>query len=209
MTLHTRNIVTQEPMPGVTAKLCRKLDPACEMPQVGEVLTDKAGNVRFNIEVNESVRGFAGYVQFTRNDLMPGLYFFNPPVDRPVDVPVVQLLSEPLAEALTVQIGAKYAADRGLILLSTFDCSDAVATGISLEFEARDARSETFYAVDGLPAPGATETDGSGYAGVINALPGNVTLTGRLAADQRVVGRLSVFVKPGSITYSRLGPVGD
>lgn len=207
VTLHARDIVTQEPMSGVSAKLCRKLDPACDMPH-GEVLTNEEGNVQFSVEVNGSARAFSGYVEFTRSDLMPGLYFFNPPIDRPVDVPVVQLLSEPLAEGLTLQIGSKYEASRGLILLTTFDCSDAPASGISLELEERDALSDTFYAVDGLPAPSATETDASGYAGVINAPPGNVTLTGRLAADQRVIGRVSVFVKPGTITYSRLGPVG-
>jgi hypothetical protein len=59
--------------------------------------------------------------------------------------------------------------------------------------------------VDKLPSLTAPGTDASGHGGLINLRPGPVTVSGVLG-DGRLVGTLSVVVRPNSITYTSMFP---
>lgn len=208
-TLRAEDMVTQQPLSGVTARLCRKLDVSCDDARRGEAVTDGKGKVQFEVDVEGGDRGFTGYVQFTRNDLMPGLYFFNPPITSSVDVPQVQLLTPMVAQLLAMQAGISFMSERGLILLRAFDCTDEPVPGVVFEVDDADPNSTAFYSVDGLPSRKATATDTSGYGGVINAAPGTITVKARLAGSRRVISTVSILVKAGAITYSRMVPGGS
>lgn len=208
VTLRVEDILTQKAKPGVRARLCRKLDVNCENPLAAEVMSDSDGIVRFDIVTDDPTSGFSGYVLFTSSDAMPGLYFFNPPVRGPVDIPAVQLAPRAVATVLTQQVGATYDVTRGLILLNTLDCVGEPLAGVSLETDADDPLTVPFYSVHGLPAATATATDPDGYCGVINVLPGTTSVTARMEAGGRRIGTLSLLVKAGSITYSRMVPLG-
>jgi hypothetical protein len=56
-----------------------------------------------------------------------------------------------------------------------------------------------------IPSTKQSETDGSGWGGLLNLLPGSVTLTGQLATGQPI-GTLSVFARAGEVTYTAMVP---
>ena len=209
VTLHIEDILSQKPLAGVEARLCRKLDVNCDNPLSDPVVSGDDGVVGFDVWVEDPELGFMGYVLLTRDDVMPGLYFFNPPIDRSVEVPAVQLAKQAVASVLVQQVGLPYEPERGLILLSAFDCEGEPTAGVMLQMDEAHQGAAPFYSVNGLPASTATATDSSGYGGVINAPAGTIALTGRLEDGERVVGKVSLLVKPGSITYSRMVPNGS
>ena len=94
------------------------------------------------------------------------------------------------------------------MLLSAVNCSGAEAAGVSFQTaNGGDAGSSVaFYAVGGLPSSKVSATDSAGYGGVVNVPPGTVAVTGKLT-DGRTLGTISL-VNAGSITYSRMVPLG-
>lgn len=208
ITLRVQDILTQQPMVGVQVQLCRRADVNCDAPPAAPAMSDQRGIARFEIPSEDPVQGFTGFARFARDDIMPGLYFFNPPLEGASDVPPIQLLRLAVVGALTQQVGASLNFERGLVLLSAFDCRDEPAAGITLTTDDPSELSELFYSVDGLPQATATSTDNSGYAGLINVPPGKLAITGRLKLNRRVVGTVNLIVRPGSITYSRIVPRG-
>jgi hypothetical protein len=139
---------------------------------------------------------------------MPGLYFWNRPLLGAVEVPPVQLFSQADVDALARQVGALHDPARGIVILNTFDCKNEPAAGVTIMTDGTDELSAPFYANDGLPVAKAVATDRSGYAGLINVPPGTVNVAGRLDSDRRLVGTISLRVKPDSITYSPMVPRG-
>ena len=206
VTLHLQDIQTQQPLAGVQARLCRKSDVHCTEPAAEAVLSDALGVVRFAIDFEEPTQKFAGFVQLLRDDLVPALYVFNPPIEHAVDLAAVQLLSESGAEILARQIGASVEPQRGSLLLSAFDCNGEPAAGVMVSTDDADEQAAPFYSAAGLPVTDASATDTSGYAGLVNVSPGTIAVTGRLALNQRSLGTVSLPIQAGSITYSRMVP---
>ncbi len=206
VTMHLTDIVSAMPISGVTANLCRKLDVACTDPQGPSVVSDATGLVAFDVPA-----AFTGYVSLQEGAaIMPGLYFFNPAVNSDLDVPSVQLASPGIASALIKGLGAKQDANDGIMLLSVVDCTGTNAADVTMSFtQSADASaSVSFYSVGGLPNATVTMTDTSGYGGAVNVAPGNVAVTAK-RSDGRTIGTYSLFVNPGTITYSKLVPVGQ
>ena len=206
--MRVQDILTQQPMAQVEARLCRRTDVNCSEPQSPVVLSDERGLVRFDVENEDPVQGFTGYARLTRNDLMPALYFFNPPIEGSTEMLPVQLLRLSVVGALTQQVGVSLNFERGVVLLSAFDCRNEPAAGVTVTTDDPSNVSELFYSVGGLPQATATSTDDSGYAGLINVPPGKLSITGRLMPTRRVLGTINLLVGPGSITYSRMVPLG-
>lgn len=190
-------------MPGVTGRLCRKLDVNCDQPQSDPVVSDSNGVLTFDVT---SV--FNGYVSLTRSDILPGLYFFNPQVDRDRDIPAVSLVTPAQATGLTAVFGGQQQPDRGLILLTAYDCSGTAATGVSFSSGNGDTSTVLFYVVGSLPNAKVTSTDTTGFGGFTNMPPGAVAVTGTLAATGEEIGTISLLSKAGAITYSRIVPPG-
>ena len=208
ITLRVQDVLQAAPLAGVEARLCRNFDVNCENPQAGPVMSDDFGVVRFEVRPDSPPLGFSGFVSFTRSDLMPGMYFFNSSIDRAVDISGIQLLNTQAVGVLTQLLDAEFDPERGLVLISTYDCKEEPADGVMLMTDDTDEFSATFYSVKGIPALGATATDLSGYAGIFNVPPGRIAVTGRLNQDGRILASLSLLVKAGSITYSRMAPRG-
>jgi hypothetical protein len=203
-----RDILWQHPMRGVQVRLCRRADEDCAAPVVNTVTTDEKGDARFEMTLDDPDQGFSGYALFTGPDIMPGLYFFNPPLTGSSEVPPIQLLRASLIGPLTQQIGSSIDFERGIVLVGAFDCEGEPAAGVSLATDDPSVHHELFYSVDGLPQSTAMATDTSGYAGLINVPPGKLAITGRLEPSRRVLGTINLIVRRGSITYSRMVPLG-
>lgn len=203
ITMHLTDPLSASPLSGVSGRLCNKLDLNCDQPQSEPAVSDDDGVLTFDV-----TNTFNGYVSLSRSDILPGLYFFNPQVDRDRDIPSAPLVTPAQASGLTAVFGGQQQPDLGLILLTTYDCSGRAATGVSFASENGDTSTVLFYIVGGLPNAKETATDGTGYGGFTNMPPGTVVVRGTLAATGSEIGTISLLSKAGAITYSRIVPPG-
>lgn len=205
LTMHLQGAVSMQPLPGVVARLCRKLDVNCENP-VGPAFTaDENGNLKMSIEAS-----FDGYVQLTDPKIAPALYFLTAPATGDLDLPIVPLASPFEANGIVLSASAgtsPWLPDRGIVLLNAFDCQSATAANITYSVGGtHDPASFIFYLVNNLPTSNATFTDSTGYGGLVNVPVGVSTITATLAPSGVQVSKLSVLVRAGYITYSKVTP---
>ena len=136
------------------------------------------------------------------------LYFFNPDIDRDQTLPSISVASPAANMGLLLQLGRSAIPGRGSVVVSTADCTGAPAAGISFSTMSGDSMTSAFYAVAGLPSSTATATDATGYGGLINVPAGAATLSAKLTDPATDLGSISILVRDGAITYSRVVPVG-
>jgi hypothetical protein len=199
---HVQHVITQMPLSGIRARVCRRLDVLCSTPLGEERVTDAQGNVTLDVDAS-----FEGYVYFEGTDVR-GLYFFNPPVVRDLSEISLSIGNREVIGLLAAQAGAVQAPGRGVILLSAHDCTGAPAAGITIA--AVDAPPDTvpFYSEQSLPSGSAKQTDDTGYGGLLNVEPASVTFTATIAKTQRRLGQITVLARDGAITYGRIVPYG-
>ena len=200
-TLNLKDIITNDAIPGVSGRLCRKLDVACATPLVSGLLSDAQGKL-----VVDAPAGFDGYVELQSTNAIPGMYFFYPPLAASREIPFVPIL--PLAEltAFAQVIGSDLVPDRGQILAGAYDCFRNPAEGVTFSSLDADEWSTPFYMIKEMPSITATATDSSGYGGILNFPPGSVGFSGQLATGA-VIGTESLLVRANQITYTALPPM--
>jgi hypothetical protein len=198
--MQLRDLITEQPMVGATARVCRKLDIDCANPLSTGLVGDNNGDLTVDTMV-----GFDGYVEVKARERMQGIYFFYPPVAGDRTIPNVPLIKESELFAFANAAGKPITAGRGHVMLGAYDCLGRPAEGVSLSSEDGDSQTTAFYSVKKLPSLTATGTDGSGRGGIINLRAGTVTVTGRIP-DGRIIGTVSLFIRSSSITYTSLFP---
>jgi hypothetical protein len=204
VTFKLTDILSQSPQVGITAKACRKLDVNCEKPDGASLLTDENGEVTFQI-----ARGFTGYMEFSGGTIMPGMYFFNPPVDSDRASVAVQIVTPGIVDALTKSIGSPQQPDLGLMLINAQDCQGAAGVNVTFVAGGTGQGAPGFYSIGGLPASNATATDSAGYGGFVNVTPGTVPIKGIINdIDGIEMQTISLLVRAGTITYGRVVPLG-
>jgi len=204
VTFTVQHLVSQKALPGVKVRLCLKLDVACTNSVSGEQQTDESGKVTFKIRA-----GFDGYARIEGDAIIPGLFFFNPPLARDLPSVLISIGSQDVIALLAQQAGAVQSADRGLALLSVRDCKGAPGEGVQLSTGAADPKAVLFYSEQGLPSSSAKQTDSSGYGGLLNAAPGTLTFSATVASTGQRVGQTTLLVQSGAITYGTVVPSGD
>ncbi|HVU05416.1 MAG TPA: hypothetical protein VHE30_26900 [Polyangiaceae bacterium] len=204
VTFHLSDILSQTPQVGVTARACKKLDVDCELPQSDSLVTDENGDVTLDL-----ARGFNGYVEFTGGAIMPGLYFPNPPVHEDESRISVQAVTPGIVGALTKSLGSPQDPALGLMLLNALTCDGTGAPHVSYTATGTAAGAVTFYAIGGLPAANAIETDSSGFGGFVNVPPGTVPVTATILPEGRELATVSLLVRANTITYGHLVPLGQ
>jgi hypothetical protein len=201
VTIHIRDLITEDATPNVTARLCRKVDTMCAQPVPGEFTGNSLGDLLLRVD-----GGFDGYVEIKAPDKMPGLYFFYPPVAEDREIPFVPLFHPAILNQFAM-LGMKTTLpDRGHVILITYNCLHSPAEGVRLVSANADDKSSTFYVNKGLPNLAATETDSSGRAGFINLPAGSANVASELVSDGRQIAYVSVLVRPSAITYLSLVP---
>jgi hypothetical protein len=198
-----RHLVTQAPLPGIHARLCRRIDVACSDPLGEDLVTDAQGKITFEVDA-----GFEGYALFEAPEIAHGLYFFNPAVQRDLPVATLSIGNSDVIGLLARQAGATQGRDRAVVLLSTQDCSGTPAEGITLSAVGADPDAVPFYSEQGLPSGSASQTDSAGYGGLLNVEAGSVTFTATIAKTQRRLGQITVLAREGAITYGNIVPHG-
>jgi hypothetical protein len=196
---HFQHMARQTAMADVTVRICRKLDVDCVSPE-SMGMTDANGDVSLSVPAN-----FTGYISANRGDLMATRYYFSPAINADLTIPSIQLVEPQLAKAIVMNASsAPQMDDRGLVLLSAFDCMLVGAVGISFESADADDDTKTFYAVMSLPSATATETATGGFGGFLNVPAGNFRIDAQRVSDGRKIGEVTVLVRPGELTITRL-----
>jgi hypothetical protein len=198
-----QHLVTQAPLAGITARLCRRIDVTCKDPVSEELLTDAQGQVSFSV-----TSGFDGYAHFQGAEIIDGLYFFNPPVVSDQPVAAVSIGDADVMKLLAEQAGAAQKPERSIILLAARDCTGAPASGVTFTTSASDPEAKQFYSEQGLPSGSALRTDSSGYGGLLNAAAGSVTFTAKVESTGRTLGQATLLARAGAITYGSVVPDG-
>jgi hypothetical protein len=203
VTIHLRDLITGGAIPGVTGRLCAQLDASCATPLGPEIEADAAGDLSLQVTA-----GFNGYAEMHAPGMMPGLYYFYPPVAADRDIPYVPLMPPQLIAQLARLNGKALHEERGHILLGAYDCRRKPNEGIHLSTGADHSDDETgsFYVLNNVPKTGEVATDLSGRGGFINLQEGIVAITANLAADGRKIATVSLFVRRGTITYTSIVP---
>ena len=199
-TLTTTDLITGLPVPGVPARVCRKLDTTCAEPVLTDLVSDAAGQLGITVP-----QGFDGYVELSAAGAMRGSYFFNPPLTSDRLIPAVPILQATELTTFASLAGANLMAERGQLMVGAHSCLGQPAEGVRFSSVEGDASTVPFYMIKTIPSTKQLETDSSGWAGLLNLLPGSVTLTGHLATGQ-TIGTLSVFARAGEVTYTALVP---
>jgi hypothetical protein len=194
------DIITSQPVPDLTAKLCRKLDTACDAPLRSDLVSDSAGRISLSVPA-----GFDGYLESTSSGIMPFLYFFYPPVTVDREIPAVPILQANAMSTFVSLVGAELMADRGHFLARAYNCLGQTADGISMSSPEGDSATIPFYMIKNFPSVKASATDSSGNGGLLNLHGGTATLTGKLDNGSSI-GLLSAMIRPGRITYTAMVP---
>lgn len=205
LTMHLTDAIDSTKMlPGVTARLCRKLDVMCDNPVGPTAVADDAGKITMQVE-----KGFDGYVQLTDAKIAPSMYFLTPPTSGNLDLPSVPLASPFVAASIVLQAGGTtWARDTsGIVLLTAFDCLGTAAANINFSIGgAPDPNTFIFYLVNALPTTAVSVTDDTGYGGLVNVPAGVATVSALLGPGGRKVSKISVLVRPGYVSYSSVTP---
>lgn len=200
--MQVTDLVSHAAIAGLRADLCRKVDVVCADP-VTTVDSDAEGKLTFDqVEAN-----FSGYVSLSAEGIVPTLYFFNPPIASNLEVPSLSLSTPQSRTALLGQLGAD--TTRGDLLFNVVDCDGKPASGVTFTLSPADTGSIPFYLSSGLPTRNATATDATGYGGFVNVPAGTVTIRALDAKSQRVIQTLTVVVRDGAATWSKVVPDGS
>jgi hypothetical protein len=188
------------PVTNVSVELCEKLDPTCATPLTPAPALDSMGNVTMTVASN-----FDGYLNITDPTMkyLPSLIFID--LVAVSKNPTILLVSNTEETGLTITAGVKVDPTAGLLLMPVVDCTSTVTAGVTVS--AAPAGSETgFYLVAGEPSTMATQTDSSGDAGFVNAVAGDVTITGTLGSGGKEMGKVTTIVRAGAMTYQLVRP---
>lgn len=194
------DLITSQPVAGLTARACHKLDTACESPLRDDLVSDGAGRMTLSVPA-----GFDGYLESTSTEIMPFLYFFYPPVTADREVPAVPILRASAMSTFANLVGSELMPDRGHFLARVYNCLGQTADGVSLSSPEGDSATLPFYMIKGIPSAKVSATDSSGNGGLLNLRPGSATLMGKLD-NGNSTGLLSATVRPGRITYTAMVP---
>lgn len=198
--LHLVDMALLSSLPDVRVKVCRTLDVDCQNP-VDSTVSDGDGNVTVSVPAM-----FRGYVALDGEGLMPTMYFFSPPIQKDQNIGDVQMGAPFVGMGLSSQAGLKLDPERGIVLMSAYDCMQTAAAGITFSSVDADGETTPFYAIDTAPSITATATDRDGFGGFINAKAGALSIDGTRSADGRNIGTVSVLVKAGGLTVTRISP---
>jgi hypothetical protein len=199
------NLLTSEVLVGANARVCGKLDPACDLPLQSNLLSDDAGVL--TIQLNKF---FDGYLEVKYadavNTMVNTMYYFNPPLDTDRTIPFIPLVPFSAFEVFGTQLKMAPRVDRGTVIGLTYDCQNVSAEGIELSTDDADEFTTPFYMVAGSPRIDATKTDKSGQGGVANVPVGARLVSGHRSDTGELIGIVSVQTRALWITYTSMLP---
>lgn len=195
---------------GLVGRACNDTDVSCSRPRLEDLTPDDDGYLTFE----GLPHGWLGYLQLEAPGYLQTLVYTNKPytVDAMPEGPT--LLTEDDLRSISEGGGERIDETRGIVLLSVYDCEGTPAEGIT--FIQEDAANEepAFYFEGSLPDRDRTSTiisrrltrSGNPLAvgGFSQVRAGYVTLIGVHEATGQEIGRVSVQVRPLTMTIAEL-----
>lgn len=188
----------------ITVEFCSALDIQCATPVAGPFSMPSDGLVTVQVE-----SGTRGYFQLGGPSIMPTLLYLSRPAQAeagPADDDRVTLVTPEVYQALLGAVGFPDDPTRGTLLTITLDCEGSPSAGVRISSPDVDTSSTAFYFVNQIPSPNTTQTDVSGYGGILYMPPGAGTVESSLAADDRWVGVSSFQIRAGTLTNVAIEP---
>lgn len=189
-----------DPPTNASLKVCQSLDAACATPEL-TLVPDVDGIVQFDLASD-----FQGFMEFTADDAMGTLVFFQRPVVIPPSQKVIRFVDQPTFLALASSAGVTVDLARGVTILLSHDCADERAAGVRFTTSEGDDQMIPFHFIGSFPDPDATETDAQGAGGFVNIPLGNLTVQATIAETGRIIGESTFFVRAAHISYVPMGP---
>jgi hypothetical protein len=136
----------------------------------------------------------------------PVLWFFNPPVIRDIEEPILLELYPSASLPLIVDAaGGTLAPGTGSVFMTAVDCDGQPAPGVTLDIAEYENEATSLYFDSGVISNTASETDSSGVGGFIRIPPGFVEITG-LNGEDTPVAKVGVQANATFVTYTVLAP---
>jgi hypothetical protein len=225
------DLLTKGPVTDVKAALCAKIDVNCATPLgvsqpgadgvlnltldsgfdgyvvVTPVLPDAgagAGDAAADEAGADAALGDGGLDLAALH--VPALVFFNPPIVEDRTYINIMLLTGHAITALVAANGYALDPTLGAVFMDAVDCAQKPVSDVAVTLDVTTPTTHGFYFVGGIPSLTAGATDATGYTGFINVTPGARTVTAQVKSQQRAIGRVSVFAKPGFISYTAMAP---
>jgi hypothetical protein len=199
--LLVRDSLSIDPLPGIHAQICPKLDLTCTSP-IGEGTTLADGYMTITVPAN-----FAGYLKVEDPNFMPAMYFLPAVFPAEGELQPFPLIKAGLIiDALAFALGAGIDAKRGHMMLIAEDCMGAPLPGVRFSSPQRDASTVQFYVRDLLPSTSAMETAEIGNGGYLNFPAGTAVLNLKKVDDGLNLTTVSVVVRAGFISVAYIRP---
>ena len=200
-TLTTRilDLITNQPAPGITIKLCNKYDAPCATPlPLAKNTPEDDGRV--TVDLPSDVEA---YLDVQGGDYYPQLIFFEH-LAQPTNE-VVYAVSSAAVASLAATAGVTLDPAKGILLVRTTDCQLEPTAGASVTVFPSDQETR-FYTVNKTTNPNASQTDSAGDSGFINVTPGTAIVTATIGPMGKQYGKVSTLVRAGTMTAQILRP---
>ncbi|MCU0684185.1 MAG: hypothetical protein MUF34_18415 [Polyangiaceae bacterium] len=192
------------PLPGATARLCARIDPECLEPLSQPTRADAEGYANFSVLDN-----FDGYVEVEDPGFVKGLYYPQASFIRRGGGrgPYVAAATPTTLAGLAVANEVMLDPTLGTVLLYAVDCRGRPAAGVRFESDASRPNTSSFYLINRVPDKDAAATEAQlGGGGFINAPTGQNVFSAFVNETDQAIGRASLAVRPGQLTYAVLEP---
>jgi hypothetical protein len=196
-----RDSLSLDPMTGVRAIACHKLDLQCAAP-IAEATTNAQGDIVVTVPGD-----FAGYLQIEHPGYFPAMYFL--PGAYPADgrlQPFPLLPSGIIGDVLALALGTGLDGRRGHMMLIAEDCFGAALPAMTFKSPQQDMSTVQFYVQDLLPSTEAKQTAEAGNGGYLNFPPGTAMISVTGVANNLKLATVSVVVRPGFISVAYIRP---
>jgi hypothetical protein len=193
--------VTGAPPAGLSARACARLEVGCDNPLTPDV-SPTSDDPTMHLLVPQR---FDGFVEIRSPATVPTMYFINQELVRDTAESFAIISTLALAR-LATQDNVTLDPARGFVLIRTFDCQGAPASGVELS---SDNDGQPFAFVDGFPVVGRDETSADGIGGFVNVPLGIAVLQGIVREHGTALSNASVIVRSGWFSYSDIEPLSE
>jgi hypothetical protein len=178
-------------VPGVEVRVCGRYDPSCSAAPQPVATTDDQGLAATVVSVDKSVKGFSGYLQFSKQGYTTLKWLFSQPPVKDTSLTVNMITTAGFA-AMTASNGAPADASKGHLTCTIFSCgkeaggAPVFAANAVVTVSPRNAEAMGFYTGSNLGLENETSlkhTTATGRFALFNLNPGSVSVTVAAAAD--------------------------
>jgi len=193
---------------GVRVRACPAGSAICPMGAT-EAVTNAQGFVELNLPTSFD-RSFTGYLEVSEPSIVPTLIKFSWNLGSATNQIISIVNQATLMGSTTVLGGVAPDPMRGQLQLRMLGCGGIGVRGVSFTASNTDAKTKSWYIVNGIPNLTATETNVIGSGGIFDLpIPNTnvVRATATRVSDNKEVARADVPVRPGYMTVIIFAPL--